>query len=331
MAETRRSQKGGGNAHTRAVAKALQSVAAKSSSQPTLVAPPTRAVQWYQSTMLWGAGSLAAAIIITVVAAMTRDLRWLLIFAWTFAALAAWEFIGYFSKSKVRRNLITTLAAAVFAVALYGLNIRLRPPLQSKLVADTPKPPETVQVPPILPTIIPSKPPSTNKRFSPPSAIARSLSPLEIVAFNSRHDIEISNNGNRSIFVVDLLLEVSTPKASKSYGLGFEIAPGKVHKEPIKEIFHQDVLSVDKLADTWKEHYEKALSLYQACGLDLVYYAQSDPSFRQMVDFYSKNGGSITFDDVSGFLHYRVQGEAETKTQRVPIVVTTMKAASCSR
>jgi hypothetical protein len=40
---------------------------------------------WYQSTLLWGCIGAFLAIVLTVVAAMMKDIRWLLFVAWPFA------------------------------------------------------------------------------------------------------------------------------------------------------------------------------------------------------------------------------------------------------
>ena len=44
----------------------------------------------FQSTLLWGCIGTAVAVVLTVVAAMMRDIRWILIFAWPFASFAGW-------------------------------------------------------------------------------------------------------------------------------------------------------------------------------------------------------------------------------------------------
>ncbi|HZV87386.1 MAG TPA: hypothetical protein VFF95_07565 [Candidatus Binatus sp.] len=42
--------------------------------------PPGNEGPWYNSAVFWGCLALAAAIVLTVIAATKRDLRWLLIF-----------------------------------------------------------------------------------------------------------------------------------------------------------------------------------------------------------------------------------------------------------
>jgi len=94
--------------------------------KPTPIAAPTQPV-WYQSTLLWGSASLAVTIVFTVVAAMKKDLRWLLILAWPFGCIAAWELIGYFARPKRVRMLITICAALLFGISLFGMNLWLKP------------------------------------------------------------------------------------------------------------------------------------------------------------------------------------------------------------
>jgi hypothetical protein len=120
---------GGGDSHQRAVRRGQLNkeaetlaplVAAKMAVQPRGT--------WYQSTLFWGCLSLAVAAVFTVVAAMKRDVRGLLIFAWPFLAIAAWEFASYFTNAKKWRILATALVAVVSALGLYVLSGWLRIP-----------------------------------------------------------------------------------------------------------------------------------------------------------------------------------------------------------
>ena len=51
--------------------------------QPEPVSQP-----WYESGLLWGALGMAVAIVLVVVAAMVKDLRWLLGISWPFFGLS---------------------------------------------------------------------------------------------------------------------------------------------------------------------------------------------------------------------------------------------------
>ncbi len=118
----------GGNSHQRAVQRGklgkeaeilVPLVAARMEAKSR---PP-----WYQSTLLWGCLSLCAAVVLTVVAAMKHDVRWLLIFSWPFLCIAAWEFATYFTQSQGKRGSVTASVAVVSAFGLYFLSQWLRP------------------------------------------------------------------------------------------------------------------------------------------------------------------------------------------------------------
>src|ERR1035441_287140 len=75
---------------------------------PSLVPVPAdtpkvqSAVPWYESTALWGALGAAVAIVLVVVAAMVKDLRWLLIVAWPFFCLAGWAALRGVKRSIIK-------------------------------------------------------------------------------------------------------------------------------------------------------------------------------------------------------------------------------------
>ena len=81
---------------------------------------------WYESTLLWGALSAAIAIVLTVVAAMTQDLRWLLIIAWPFFCLFVWAFFKTVANRSVR-NSLTVIFSLLIAGGLHWLNGQLVP------------------------------------------------------------------------------------------------------------------------------------------------------------------------------------------------------------
>jgi hypothetical protein len=86
---------------------------------------------FYQSTLLWGALSIAAAIVLTVVAAMTKDLRWLLIVAWPFFVLAFWELFRTIISAVVLRRVLIIMASFLAALGLFALNSWLSPSLRT--------------------------------------------------------------------------------------------------------------------------------------------------------------------------------------------------------
>ena len=57
--------------------------------EPIMVPRPPKP-PWHESALFWGCFSLAAAIVLAVIAAMQKDLRWLLLIAWPFAGISSW-------------------------------------------------------------------------------------------------------------------------------------------------------------------------------------------------------------------------------------------------
>jgi len=87
--------------------------------------PPSES-PWYESTLLWGALGAAMAIVLTVIAALSKDLRWLLFLAWPFFGLTFWSLCRRVRIAPIRwAVLIVSLLVA--AVGLYVLNAYLGP------------------------------------------------------------------------------------------------------------------------------------------------------------------------------------------------------------
>ena len=86
--------------------------------QPTLPHAP-----WFESNILWSPVTAGIGTLLTVVAAMKHDLRWLLIFAWVCFVVAAWVIAGRFRA----RWWITTVAAVGIGLAFFWMNAWLRP------------------------------------------------------------------------------------------------------------------------------------------------------------------------------------------------------------
>jgi hypothetical protein len=84
---------------------------------------------WYQSTLFWGAGSLGTGIVITVIAAMEKDFRWLLFAAALFFWFSLWEVVRSIRKVSRRRTTFATSCIAVTAglVMLFGRLAPIRP------------------------------------------------------------------------------------------------------------------------------------------------------------------------------------------------------------
>jgi hypothetical protein len=91
-----------------------------------------------QSTLLWGSACMFATIVLTVVAVMVHDFRWISGLAWPFAIVAIWEFSRlYFSRRAV--VISVTLVSGLTSAALLGwLYFALAP---SETLSPIPQPP----------------------------------------------------------------------------------------------------------------------------------------------------------------------------------------------
>ena len=155
--------------------------------------------------------------------------------------------------------------------------------------------------------------------------------PLEIVAFNSSQTISIANNAPFSVYVISLLINYGK-QASESYGLGFDIEPGKIYKQALPGEGFPNMRSFRKLANTWNEHLEKATALYGGCGIKFVFFSPSDEGFQQIKDHHSQMSQDLGYDEASGILFYRIQGKPETRKQAVPVVITAVvNDSACPR
>ncbi len=103
--------------------------------------PSTPPLPWYEGTLLWGSLGAAIAIILTVVAAMSKDLRWLLILAWPFSCLAVWAVLKVIPQRGLRWPLIIA-SSLLIAGGLYWVNVALRPPHA-----------EPAQISPLVPSV----------------------------------------------------------------------------------------------------------------------------------------------------------------------------------
>lgn len=102
-----------------------QSIQQKEPEQ-TIQAVGSQQLPWYESTLLWGAFGAAVAIVLTVVAAMTKDLRWMLILAWPFFVLSLWAMVKNL-PSQYPRRVLTIASSLIVAVSLYWLHVYLKP------------------------------------------------------------------------------------------------------------------------------------------------------------------------------------------------------------
>src|SRR5215471_1808592 len=122
---------GGGNSRQRAqerarLAKAAEQLVPLVVQEVQRNLPPQSRSPW-QSTLLWGAFSLAGAILITVIAAMRRDIRWLLYLSLPFFAFSCFEFLSYFPRFQTKRWMLTLLFCIGCLFGLTWLYTFLRP------------------------------------------------------------------------------------------------------------------------------------------------------------------------------------------------------------
>src|SRR5271155_5794442 len=99
--------------------------------------------RWHQSTLFWGCASAVVAIVIAVIVAMIKGVRWLLIFAWPFAAAAAWEFArtcGSPGQIKWIASSGSIFAATTFVALYFWLAPASLPPVTTESSPSTPIP-----------------------------------------------------------------------------------------------------------------------------------------------------------------------------------------------
>lgn len=89
--------------------------------QPFRPQPP-----WYEGTLLWGALGTVVAIVLVVVGAILKDLRWLLAAAWPFACLVVWA-VTKGLHSRRLRGVVAILGLVIATSGLYWLYAALDP------------------------------------------------------------------------------------------------------------------------------------------------------------------------------------------------------------
>ena len=115
---------------------------------------------WWESNVLWG----GAAIVLTVIAAMKKDLRWMLILAWPCFTMTLWKMTSILAVKRSRK-ILTGIGTVFIAAGLYGLNVWLRPS-PSPTTAESKKPP--------IVAAVPTPEPSQPKVTKPPHKVWRS-------------------------------------------------------------------------------------------------------------------------------------------------------------
>jgi hypothetical protein len=86
---------------------------------------------WYESNLLWVPLSTGIGILLTVVAAMKHDLRWLLWIGGLCFSVAGWRIFAHFRSAAWRRTLTGISIVFVFG-GLYWMGVWLRPTEENK-------------------------------------------------------------------------------------------------------------------------------------------------------------------------------------------------------
>jgi len=80
----------------------------------------------YEGNLFWGSAGACIGIVLAVVAAMVKDLGWLLWFAFPFGTVACWAFSRSIQSAKVR-GVVKFGAPVLLACSLIWLNYALKP------------------------------------------------------------------------------------------------------------------------------------------------------------------------------------------------------------
>jgi hypothetical protein len=146
---------GGGNSHQQNVARTRRERIEKevlvvvSTILGRTTPPPDKEIPWYESGRFWGGATTAISILIAVVSAALKDIRWLVFLAWPFAVLS-WAVICKPLKESRwhwRWSLLLFLAIAT-AVGVWRLYVWLPRPESSSTKTEKPAPtPVPVPVP----------------------------------------------------------------------------------------------------------------------------------------------------------------------------------------
>ncbi len=118
---------------------------------------------WYESNIFWVPVSLAVGIILTVVAGMKHDLRWLLWFAWPFFGVAIW----WLARRTQDVIILSALGIAVTGIGLLWLSDWLGPLQEASKPAAPSTPTGGGNTPPLQP--VPARPTSTGESSPAPA------------------------------------------------------------------------------------------------------------------------------------------------------------------
>ena len=172
-------------------------------------------IPWYESNLVWGPISLGVGILLTVVAAMKHDLRWLLWFALPCLLFASWSAAKYASRAWLRW-LIMGVCMLVLCGGLYATGVWLGSPEESSRTKDQREEPklsvqpesprkETVSAALPVPNARPLKEPSHIKSNPKTSAARASGSSPPITLQNSPGSaVSINQQGGITAGIVNL-------------------------------------------------------------------------------------------------------------------------------
>jgi hypothetical protein len=105
------------------------------------VSPPT---PWYESNLIWAPVAIAAGLVIAVIAAMVKDVRWLLWVSAPLFVFGSWAAVRAIPSTLLRRTCVS-FASGLICCSLWYLYSKLAPPRE--VVAAVP----SLSVPPIPP------------------------------------------------------------------------------------------------------------------------------------------------------------------------------------
>jgi hypothetical protein len=77
---------------------------------------------WYERTSFWGLVGAALAVLLVVLAAALKDLRWLLIFSWVLSCASLWLFAVTRTRTRTTVILGTILLALLHAALYFSLS-----------------------------------------------------------------------------------------------------------------------------------------------------------------------------------------------------------------
>jgi hypothetical protein len=168
-----------------------------------------------QSPIFWGCFSTTIAIVLSVVAAMIHDVRWILAVAWPFAGFAVFEFARICSKRKSIVWSSTGMGTVASAILLGWLYVELAP-------VESP----SIKVSPSTATIVPSTPEQPTQQLQ--STLAKMIYTCPPSPTN-RLGVETVKQGNEQIRknmeVLGPILGMALSLTDIPNGIRFEMVP----------------------------------------------------------------------------------------------------------